>query len=137
MRRRRGDLGAVDGDNPDLHEPRPCAQLEHPAEQLGDRLLVAGPEARDSRVIGRLVGGDHAERDIVATAPLDPPRRPLPGRVRVHEQRDHHLRVVGRRAPAIAAIGRIERLEIELRHALEHEPRQVVLRQPLPQRRRQ
>lgn len=37
---------------------------------------------------------------------------------------------MGRRAPAIAAMGRIERLEVQLRHGVEHEPSQVVVRQP-------
>jgi hypothetical protein len=137
MRRRRRDLGAIDGDDPDLHKPRPGAQSEHASEQLGDRLLVAGPEASNRRVVGNLVGRDHPEGDIVATAPLDPTRRTHPDRIRVDEQRDHHLRIVGSGTPAVTAIGRIERPEIQLRNALKHEPGQVVLRQPLAQRRRQ
>jgi hypothetical protein len=55
MGRGRCNLGAVDGDDPDLHQPRPRAQLKHPAKQVGDRLLVAGPEAGDRGVIGDLV----------------------------------------------------------------------------------
>jgi hypothetical protein len=35
-------------------------------------LLVASADARDRRMVGDLIGRDHAERDVVATAPLDP-----------------------------------------------------------------
>ena len=87
---------------PTLTSPAARAQRQHLAEQLGDRRLVTHAEARDRRVIGRLVGGDHAERDVLATAPLDRPRRPLPDRVGVdattrpsspdHAPRDHARR---------------------------------------------
>jgi hypothetical protein len=114
-------LGAIDGDDPDPHQPRSRAQLEHAAEQLRDRPLVSGAEAGNRRVVGNLVGRDHPKGDIVAAAPLDPARRAHPDRVRVDEQRDHHLRVVGGGTPAVAAISRIERLEIELPDRLQHE----------------
>ena len=60
------DLRAVDRDDPDTHHPRLRAQLQHLPEQLAQRPLVPDPEPRDRRVIGRLVGGDHPERDILA-----------------------------------------------------------------------
>jgi hypothetical protein len=44
---------------------------------------------------------------------------------------------VGRRAPAITAVGRIERTEVELRDGVQHEPSEVVLGKPLAQARRQ
>jgi hypothetical protein len=40
-------------------------------------------------------------------------------------------------APAVAPIGSVERLEAELRHRVEHEPGQMILRQPLAQTGRQ
>ena len=68
------NLRAVDRDHPDLHEPCLLAQPEHRAEQLGQRVLVAGAEPRDRRVIGLLLGGDHPVGDILDAPALDPPR---------------------------------------------------------------
>ena len=68
------DLRSVDRDHPDLHEARLLAQPKHRAEQLGQRVLVAGTESRDRRVIGLLLGGDHPVGDILHALALDPPR---------------------------------------------------------------
>ena len=130
-------LGAVDRDHLDLHQPGLGAQLEHLAEQLAQRRLVALAKARDRRVIRRLVGRDHAHRDVLMAAPLDPPRRPLPDRVGVEQQRDHHRRIVRRPAPPVVAIAGQERRQIHRLDGVEHEPREVILRQPLAQTRRQ
>jgi hypothetical protein len=59
---------------------------------------------RDRGVIGHLVGGDHPKRDVLNARPLDAPRRALPTRIRVQQQRDHHRRIVGRSAVTIRAI---------------------------------
>ncbi len=114
MRRCRGDLGAVDRHDADLDQTAARAERQHLAEQLGDRRLVTHPEARDRGVIGRLVGGDNAECDVVVTAALDRPRRPHPDRVGVDEQRDHHRRIVRRATPPVIAIGRKKRREVHL-----------------------
>jgi hypothetical protein len=58
MRRRRGDLRAVDRHDSDPDQAAARTQRQHLAEQVGDRRLVADPEARDRRVIGRVIGGD-------------------------------------------------------------------------------
>jgi hypothetical protein len=94
---------------------------------------MADPETRDRGVIWELVSRDHAERDILAAAALDPARRPLADRVGIDQQRHHHLRIVRRSTPAVAAIGRIEGLEVESGHGVEHKPGQMILGQPLPQ----
>jgi hypothetical protein len=98
---------------------------------------VALAEAGDRRVIGRLVRADHARRDVLKTAPLDPPRRPLPERVGVEQQRDHHRRIVRRPTMPIRAVGGIERSQIELADCVDHKPSEMVLRQPVAQARRQ
>ena len=108
-------LRPVDRDHPDAHQPGIRAQPQHLPEQLAQRALVTNPEARDRGVIGRLVGRDHPKRDVLATAPLDPPRRALADRVRVHDQRHHHRRIVRRAALPVGAIGGKERGQIELR----------------------
>jgi hypothetical protein len=88
-------------------------------------------------VIRRLIGRDHPHRDIVVAAPLDPPRRPLADRVGVDQQRHHHRRIVRRAPPAVLAIALKERGEVHRFDGIEHKPREVILRQPLPQARRQ
>jgi hypothetical protein len=55
----------------------------------------------------------------------------------VDQQRHHHRRIMRRPTMPIQTIGPVERVEIKLADGLEHEPRQMALRQPLPQARRQ
>jgi hypothetical protein len=55
---------------------------------------------------------------IVAAAPLDRSCRAHTDRIRVHEQPDHHLRIVRRCTPPVTATRRIERPEIEPRNRL-------------------
>src|SRR5919108_277403 len=81
------DPGAIDRHHPRLHQPGPIAQLEHLAEQLGQRPLMAADEARDRRVIGNQIAGDHPVGHVLATVTLDRARRPLPGRERVQDKR--------------------------------------------------
>ena len=131
------DLRPVDRDHPDLDQPGLRAQRQHLPEQVRERVLVTDPEARDRRVIGDPVGGNHPERDVVLAVALDPPRRALPDRVGVQQQRHHHRRLVRRATPPVSAIGAIKRGQIELAHGIDHTPRQVILRQPLTQARRQ
>jgi hypothetical protein len=137
MRRRRGDLGAVDRDDADLDQTTARAEREHRAEQLGDRRLVADAEARDRGVIWRLVGSDHAKRDVVMAAALDRARGPHPNRVGVDKQGHHHRRIVRRATPSVVAITRMKRPQVQLGHRIQDEPRQVLFGQPLPQARRQ
>ena len=137
MRRVGVHLGPVHGDHLDAHQSSVATEPQHVGEKTGDRALVADAEARDRGVVGHPVGGDHAERDIVLAAPLDPPRRPLPGRVGVQQQRQHHHRVTRRATPPVLAIRRIKRPEVERLDGVEHEPRHVALGQPLTQARRQ
>jgi hypothetical protein len=75
--------------------------------------------------------------DVLDAAPLDPTRRPLTDRVAAEQQRDHHRRIMRRPPVAVRAIGAVEPGQIELSDRVDDEPRQVILRQPLPQARRQ
>ena len=68
-----GELGAVDGDHADVDDPGLAAEPEDLAEEIRQGLLVADPKAGDRRVVGRLVGADHPEGDVLAAAALDPP----------------------------------------------------------------
>jgi len=125
------DLGAVDRDDPDLGQPGPRAEDQDLAEQPGHRRLVALDEPRDRRVIRPLLRGDDAEGDVLDARPLDDSRGSNPARVGVEQQRDHHRRLVGRAALAIDPVGRIKRPQIHLLDRGQHEPCQVVLRQPV------
>jgi hypothetical protein len=75
--RARGQLRPVNGDHPDLHEPRLGADREHVAEDAGERVLVTLNEPRDRRVIRSLVHSDHAEGDVLQTLALYHARGPL------------------------------------------------------------
>jgi hypothetical protein len=112
------------------------AEQEHLAEQPAQRRLVALDEPRDRRVIGTLLRGDDAEGDVLDARALDDPRGTNPARVGIEQQRDHHRRLAGRPALAVHPMSRIERVEIQLLHRRQHEPRQVALRQPITQIRR-
>ena len=67
--------------------------------------------------------------------PLDPTRAEDPVRVAVHQQRQHHPRVILRRSGA--PFVHLEPLQRHPFHRLNHEVRQIVLRQPIAQVRRQ
>ena len=82
------NLGAIDGDDADLGQPAAGAECEHLAEQRGDRVLVTLDEAGDRGVIGPLLRRHHSKGDVFITAALDDPRRPVPARVGVKQQRD-------------------------------------------------
>jgi hypothetical protein len=90
------DLRAVDRDHPDLREPRLRAQSKHLTNETRQGALVALAKARDRRVIGHLVRGDHAVGNVLDAATLDRPRGALPTRVGVEQQRDHHRRIMRR-----------------------------------------
>jgi hypothetical protein len=129
-------LRPVDRDHPDLHQSRLPTEPQHLAEQARKRRLVANTKPRDRRVIRRLLRRDHPVGDILNTPALDPARGALTPRVGVEQQRHHHRRLKRRTAPSILAIGAIERREIHLLHRRQHEPRQMILRQPIPRIRR-
>jgi hypothetical protein len=82
-------------------------------------------------VIGLGLSGDHAIGDVLHARALDRSRGPVAARVGVEDQRDHHRRIKRGPAAPIGSIGAIERLELHRIHRAEHEPRKVILRQPL------
>jgi hypothetical protein len=129
----RPDFRAVDRDQAGGDEPGVGAQPKHLREELRQGLLVADAEAGDRGVVRHLARGDHAEGDVLAQAALDRPGRALADRVGVDDERDHHLRVVGRAAVAVPAIGGVEAAEVERLDRLDHEPGEVVLVEPLAQ----
>jgi hypothetical protein len=97
---------------------------------------VAADEAGDRRVVRDAVGGDHPVGDVLAAVELDRARGALLGRVRVEQQGDHHRGLVGGRAVAVRAVVGVEGVQIHLFDGVDDEPREMVLGQPLAQRRR-
>jgi hypothetical protein len=93
---------------------------------------MATDKPRDRRVIGKQIAGDHPIGDILAAVPLDRPRRAHPGRERVQDQRHHHRRLIRRATVTIASISGIKRRQIQLADRVDHKPRKVIGRQPLP-----
>jgi hypothetical protein len=77
----------IDREHRDARQAGLGAQAEDLPKHLGECLLVALTKARDRRVIGLPVGRDEAHRDILNTAALDHPRRALPARAGVDQQR--------------------------------------------------
>jgi len=98
---------------------------------------VALAEAGDRGVVGSLVGGDYPERHIDVTCSLDLAGGAYPLAVGVEKEGDHRRRLVCGPTPAVGAVAGVEGVEIHLGHGVEDEPGQVVLRQPVEERRGQ
>jgi hypothetical protein len=131
------NLGAIDRDHADPNQVRFGAQPQHLAEQLGQCRLMALAKARDRRVIRGTVGTDHPRGDVLDAAALDPPRRTLPNRVAVEQQRHHHRWLVRRTTLPVEPIAAIEPGQVQPLHRVDNEPREVPRGHPLAEIRRQ
>jgi hypothetical protein len=129
----RGDLGPVDRHYAGPHQPSLRAEREHGAKQLAQGDLVADDEAGDRRVVRDPVGRDHPVGDVLAAMDLDRPRGALLSRVGVENQGDHHRGLTRGGAVPVGAVVGVERPEVHVLDGGEHEPDEVVLRQPLAQ----
>jgi hypothetical protein len=121
------ELAAVHADKPHLHKPQLLRQQQNLQETLGKRRQVLAPKGRD-RVMG--VGGHEAYPDIPVGRALDPPAREDPVGIAVDQQRQHHPRVILRRARA--PMVHLEGAHLDALDRLEHEVRQIILRNPVP-----
>ena len=130
MRRRRRHLRPVDRDDADLDQPAARAESEHLPEQLGQRVLMALPEARDRRVVRPLL----AVITRNATSSGTPARSPATTASRSRRRRaTARPSSPGHRPPGppVDPISRVEPIEVHLADRVEHKPREVTLRQPL------
>lgn len=98
---------------------------------------MALTKAGDGRVIGGVVGGDEPARDVLFAAALDLARASLAAAVAVEEQGDHDLGVERRPAPPVLSTPGIERSQVHLVYDVDDEPGEVILFQPVVDRRRQ
>jgi hypothetical protein len=128
-----GQLGPVEGDGAEPDHPGGRAQLERCHEEPGQGLLVAGPEARDGDVVGRLVGGQHPEGDVFGAAAFDLAGGAHPDGVSVQQHAQQGLGVVGGVAVPVVAVGSVEGLKVELVDHVDHEPGEVAFGEPVAQ----
>ena len=93
-----------------------------------------GPDVLDAQPVGVLPNASLLQR-------RDPKQRFFSasqllklGRCNDQLNPPHHLRLVGRPTMPVRAIRRVERVEIKLLDRIEHEPREMIRREPIPQR---
>jgi hypothetical protein len=98
---------------------------------------MLGAEPRDRRVIRNILSTRHPERYIHRAQPFDLPRRPHLAGIRIHQQRDHHVRI--ERGPALTrpCPPRMQHRRVQLPDRVDQKPHQMITRQPLSHVRRQ
>ena len=136
-RRVGGHLGPVESDDADGGHPGRGAQPQRGREDGLEGSFVTLAEPGDRRVVEKEPGQDHPEPHVDMTRPLDLSGTANAEAVGVDEEGDRRLWVMGRSSPAVLAVVGIEGPQVHLLDAVEDEPRQVVLRQPLRERWRQ
>ena len=129
------DLGAVERHRAHLEHAHLARHRQHLDEQTLDLLEKTSPERREGIVVGMLVRRDEPEGHRVIGRPLQLAAREHAGRVAVHQDAQQQRWVVGRRTRA--AIAPAHHPQIQAVDHLHHEAGQVLLRQPLVNRRRQ
>ena len=128
---RRGlELAAVDADKPDLDKLQLLGQQQNLQETLAKRRQVVAPKGRDRVMVGMDIGGHEAHPDIAVRRALDPPAREDPVGIAIDQQRQHHPRVILRRAGATMVD--LEGAHLDPLDRLDHEVRQIILRDPVP-----
>ena len=81
-------------------------------------------------MVGMDIGGHEAHPDIAVRRALDPPAREDPVGIAIDQQRQHHPRVILRRAGATMVD--LEGAHLDPLDRLDHEVRQIILRDPVP-----
>ena len=112
-------------------------QPQSGGQQVGQGLFMVLPEPGQHAVIGHVLRADDPERDIGMTQPFDLPRRTLTMSHRVHEQRQQHVRVIAAPAHPTPLRPGVKRGGVQLADRLDHEPHQMIFREPVGHRRRQ
>ena len=128
---------AIDRHHPRLHQPALITQPQHLTKQVSQRALVTHNEAGDRGMVRHRVAGNHPIGHVLATVTFDRPRGAHVGRERVQHQRHHHRRLVRRPTVTVRPIGGIERPKVHVLHGVDHKPRQVIRRKPIPHVQRQ
>ena len=129
------DFRAVEPERAHLQHAHLARQQQHLNEQPLDLLEKPPPERRDRVVVGMIVGRNEAERHRVIGRPLQLAARKHARRIAINQNAQQHSRMIRRRAGA--AITAAHRAKVEPLDHLHHEASQMLLRQPLVNRRRQ
>ncbi|GAA1846126.1 hypothetical protein GCM10009772_24330 [Pseudonocardia alni subsp. carboxydivorans] len=140
----RGDFRTVDRDRAQPGHPRVSAQPQDLREQAGEHLAVGLAEPGQHGVIGHVTGARDPERHIRGAQSLDLAAGALPATVGIQQQPEQHLRVVpgptGRAAARTAITAArdpgMQRRGVQHRDRVQHEPHQMLIRQPVDHVRR-
>jgi len=129
------DLRAVQADRPHLQNAHLAGEPEDIDEKLLDVFQEASPKRGDRVVVGMIVGRDETKRHGIVGRPLQLAAGEHARRIAVNQQPQQHPRMI--RSRTRAAIGSAHPAEVETVGHFDDEPRQVLLRQPLVDGRRQ
>ncbi len=132
-RRRWPRSWAIQGDQPQADQAGGGAQLQRLDQEPGQGLFVADSEPGDSDVVGGAVAAQDAVGDVLVAAPFDLAGGADPGAVGVQQHGQQHPGLIRGPAVSVSSIRLEERAEVELVDHVEHEPGQVVGRQPVTQ----
>ena len=124
------ELGAVDAHQAYAQQLQLLGKQQNLQEALRHRSEVLPTKARDRVVVRVTVRRDEANPDIAVRRPLDPTAGEDPVGVAVDQQRQHHSRVILRRARA--AMVHLEGAQIDTLHSLDHEVPKIIRREPVP-----
>src|ERR1035437_1566484 len=131
-------FGPIDSHMPELDQARLVAQPQSLGEQLRQTLQMRLPKAGDRIVIGVLVRRQVPERYVFMGRSFDLPRTNHSPAVTVQQHPHHHRRVVGRHSSSIlTSVDRHDLGQVQFVGYLGDEARQMILRQPVLQRRRE
>ena len=122
---------------PNLPKPARAAEQQYLREQVTERVLRIDAEPRDRGMVRAVLRAQDAKRDVSDAHPLDLPRGPHSLAVRIDQQPEQHLRVIPRRACPTATPVPLQRAGVKRIDGLQHEPRQMIRRKPLPHVNRQ
>ena len=121
------DLGPVQTDRAQLHQPHRLRHQQDLHEQRFELAKEALSEIRDGTVIGIGVGADEAKRNRVVGGLRQLAAGEQASGIAVEQQRHQHRRMVGRRARP--PVSRHQMAQIQLINDVDDEPCQVFLRQ--------
>src|ERR1022692_3374695 len=123
---------------PELDQSRLVAQPQSLREQLRQALQMRLPKAGDRIVIGVLVRRQVPERYVFIGRSFDLPRTHHSPAVAVQQHPHHQRGGVGRHSSSIlTSVDRYDLGQVQFVGDLGEEPRQMILRQPVLQRRRE
>ena len=128
------DLRPIQPDRAHLQHAQLARQLENLDEQLLDILQEAPPKRRDRVVVGMIVGRNEPKRHRVVGRPLQLAAGEHPRRIAVNQKAQQHPGMI--RSRTRAAIGPAHPAKVEAVDHFDDEPRKVLLRKPLVNRRR-